>query len=116
MISRNPTANGQIPRRILIYRESLVSMDDISTHNAHSSIIEQSRSTEVDTEDIGADDEKFYDAQSSVRELSNKEEYFEDAISSNLNTKFHHNMEGRNQSEIRQISCRNSSTKRISVA
>ena len=58
-------------------------------------IIEQSRLTEVDIEDIGADDEKFYNAQSSVRGLSNKEEYYEYATSSNLNTKCHHSMEGR---------------------
>ena len=91
-------------------------MYDISTHNAHRSIREESRTTEVDTKNIGAYDEKFYDAQSSMKGLSSKEENDEDATSSNLNTKCRHNMAGRIQSESRQTYCRKVIKKRISVA
>ena len=91
-------------------------MDDISTHNAHRSIVEQNRSREVDIENIGADDEKFYDAQSSVKGLSNKEENDEDATSSNLNTKCHHNMEVESNLKLGKYIALKSSTNRISVA
>ena len=53
--------------------------------------------------DTCADDEDFYDAQSSVRELSNDDEIHESVPGTQLGTRCHHNMASRNQPEVGPI-------------